>query len=241
MAWIRAEDLHLTYHIHEGRRVRRVEALRGVSFALKNGQRLGLVGPNGAGKSTLLRVLAGAYEPDQGAVTSQGRIQSLMDVGVGIAHELTGHDNIRLRLLGDGLTWKQARERAREIGEYSDLGEALSWPVRAYSRGMQLRLAFSIADAQGADILLMDEWLGAGDQQFREKAAKRMEEIAAAAGVIVLASHNRNLLKRYCDLGLYLRDGQVAAYGPIDDVVDAYQSEQRVSTPAPVNIKAVAR
>ncbi|MEO1039954.1 MAG: ATP-binding cassette domain-containing protein [Pseudomonadota bacterium] len=226
MAWIHADNLHLTYRLNEGRRRRKVNALRGVSFKLGTGERLGLVGPNGAGKSTLLRVLAGTYEPDTGSVSSEGRIQSLMDVGIGISNELTGYENIRVRLLGEGLSWKEAAERAQDIAAYSELGDALSWPVRAYSRGMQLRLSFSIADAQGADILLMDEWLGAGDQDFRRKAAERMEAIAEAAGVIVLASHNRNLLRRYCELGLYLRDGEIAAYGPIEEVLDAYLGEQ---------------
>ena len=222
MARLSVHNVSLTYTIFEGWRRREVASLRDVSFTLTNGDRVGLIGPNGAGKTTLLRVLGGAYEPDQGEVRSEGRIQSLIDVGVGMLSELTGRENVRLRLLGGGLTWSEARRLGRDIERYSELGEAFDWPLRSYSRGMQLRLAFALSTLQGADILLMDEWLGAGDKEFRIKAAERMDAITSAAGIVVLASHNPKLLRGFCDRGLWLESGRVAFFGPIDEALARY-------------------
>ena len=222
MARLSVHNVSLTYTIFEGWRRREVASLRDVSFTLTNGDRVGLIGPNGAGKTTLLRVLGGAYEPDQGEVRSEGRIQSLIDVGVGMMSELTGRENVRLRLLGGGLTWSEARRLGRDIERYSELGEAFDWPLRSYSRGMQLRLAFALSTLQGADILLMDEWLGAGDKEFRIKAAERMDAITSAAGIVVLESHNPKLLRGFCDRGLWLESGRVAFFGPIDEALARY-------------------
>ena len=201
---------------------REMVALSDVSFALDEGDRLGLVGANGAGKTTLLRTLAGLVYPRSGDLMIEGRVQSMMEMGLGVNGDATGRENIRLRLLAEGLSWREAEAAAGPIEAYSDLGEYLDLPVETYSRGMQLRLSFSIITSIGADILVMDEWVGAGDAAFKDKAAKRMDEMVENAGIVVLASHNNNLLKRTCNKGLWLEQGRALAFGPIEEIIDQY-------------------
>lgn len=201
---------------------REMVALSDISFALDEGDRLGLVGGNGAGKTTLLRTLAGLIYPRSGDLVIEGRVQSMMEMGLGVNGDATGRENIRLRLLAEGLNWREAEAAAGPIEAYSDLGEYLDLPVETYSRGMQLRLSFSIVTSIGADILVMDEWVGAGDAAFKDKAAKRMAELVENAGIVVLASHNNNLLKRTCNKGLWLEQGRARAFGPIEDIIDQY-------------------
>lgn len=201
---------------------REMVALSDVSFSLDEGDRLGLVGANGAGKTTLLRTLAGLIYPRSGDLMIEGRVQSMMEMGLGVNGDATGRENIRLRLLAEGLSWREAEAAAGPIEAYSDLGEYLDLPVETYSRGMQLRLSFSIITSIGADILVMDEWVGAGDAAFKDKAAKRMDEMVENAGIVVLASHNNNLLKRTCNKGLWLEQGRALAFGPIEEIIDQY-------------------
>lgn len=201
---------------------REMVALSDISFSLDEGDRLGLVGANGAGKTTLLRTLAGLIYPRSGDLMIEGRVQSMMEMGLGVNGDATGRENIRLRLLAEGLSWREAEAAAGPIEAYSDLGEYLDLPVETYSRGMQLRLSFSIITSIGADILVMDEWVGAGDAAFKDKAAKRMDEMVENAGIVVLASHNNNLLKRICNKGLWLEQGRAQAFGPIEEIIDQY-------------------
>jgi len=197
-------------------------ALDRVSFELAEGDKLGLVGANGAGKTTLLRVLAGVVKPDSGWVEAYGSVQSLMETGLGINGDATGWENIRLRLLAAGHDWETARSLSEPIGIYSELGEYLDRPVETYSRGMQLRLSFSIATSLDADILIMDEWIGAGDAAFRQKATQRMQELVDNAGIVVLASHNNRLLEQVCNKGLYLEAGRMRYFGDINEAIRCY-------------------
>lgn len=224
MAAILAENLHVTYPVYEGRKMRSVAALSDVGFQLASGDRLGLVGGNGAGKTTLLRTLASIIAPQSGRLEITGGVQSLMEMGLGVNGSATGRENIRLRLLAEGLSWREAEAAIEPIGAYSELGDYLDMPVDTYSRGMQLRLSFSVATSLGAEILIMDEWVGAGDATFREKATRRMHEMVEEAGIVVLASHNNVLLKRICNKGLWLEKGRVMAMGDIDSVVEAYEA-----------------
>jgi len=208
-------------------RLARVEALRDISFELKSGDRLGIVGRNGSGKSTLLRVLAGVYEPTAGQVVTEGEIAPLFAVGLGTRPEATGRRNIILRGLLRGLTRRQAEAKIDEIVEFSELGRFIDLPVRTYSAGMAMRLSFAIATAFSPEILLLDEWIGAGDHEFREKARKRMHGMVDQSGITVVASHNRQLLRNVCSIGMWLDRGVIREIGPIDAVIDAERAAQQ--------------
>lgn len=200
-----------------------VRALDNVSLAFEHGERVGLVGANGAGKTTLLRVLTGAYEPTRGRVWRRGRTASLLNVSLGIDPEATGYENIMLRGLFLGLMPGQVRERMDEIAAFTELGDYLAMPVHTYSIGMRLRLAFAVCTCFDPEILLMDEWLSVGDQNFVEKARRRLEDFVDRARILVIASQNLPLLERTCTTGVLLDAGKVKAYGPIQDVLQEYR------------------
>ncbi|MER8829455.1 ABC transporter ATP-binding protein [Mesorhizobium sp. M0938] len=235
MVSIRADNVGLTYTVRqkltlasrdrrmptggqiEGEgRDRHVRALDGVSFSLQAGDRLGLVGVNGAGKTTLLKVLYGIYEPTRGRTAIEGRVDALFNINLGFRSEATGRRNIVLRGLINGWTNADIEKRMDEIIEFSELGDFIDVPFKAYSQGMAARLAFSVATSLEPEILLMDEWIGAGDPSFQDKAKKRMDELAEKAGIIVLASHNHGLLKRTCNKILELDKGRVKAFQPAE-------------------------
>jgi len=206
-----------------------VRALDKVSFEVRSGQRLGLIGRNGSGKSTLLRVLAGVYEPTEGVVRVEGKVAPIFNVGLGTRPESTGRQNIVLRGLLRGLSAREAQSKVEEIAEFSGLGPFIDLPVRTYSSGMAMRLSFSIATAFRPEVLLLDEWIGAGDAEFQDKARERMKSMVDDAGITVIASHNRPLLRSVCGLGLWLEKGEMRAFGPIDEVykiVDAWKAKR---------------
>ncbi len=233
MVSIRAHDLHLNYQVREkltlrprDNRVQQtggtisgsgshrfVTALDGVSFELQAGDRLGLVGANGSGKTTLLKVLYGIYEPTAGSLDIRGKVDALFNINLGFRAEATGRRNILLRGLINGWTEAQIVERTDEIIEFSELGEFIDMPFKSYSQGMAARLAFAIATTMDPEVLLMDEWIGAGDAAFQVKAKRRMDELAEKAGIIVLASHSEELLRKTCNKLLELEKGRVKAFG----------------------------
>lgn len=186
-----------------------VQALSDITLELKSGDRLGLVGHNGAGKSTLLRTLAGIYEPSSGILTRDGSIASLIDPSLGIEPDATGYENITLRGLVMGLSKKQIAALTPAIAEFSGLGDYLDMPVRTYSTGMGMRLAFSISTSVQADILLMDEWLSVGDADFTKKAEQRMRDVVSRSGILVLASHSPELIAKECNKVIYLEHGSI--------------------------------
>ena len=200
-----------------------IEALRGVSFSLQAGDRLALIGANGAGKTTLLRAIAGIYEPIQGKVVTRGRISPMFDINLGIDTDLSGFDNIRLRALLLGLMPAEIERRLPEIVEFTELGDYLDMPVRTYSAGMILRLSFAVATCFEPEILLMDEWILAGDAHFMGKAEARVQSFVERARVMVLASHNLELCSRWCTRGIWLDQGSIRELGPIDQVIRRYQ------------------
>jgi ABC-2 type transport system ATP-binding protein/lipopolysaccharide transport system ATP-binding protein len=200
-----------------------VVALRDVSAALAHGDRVALVGRNGAGKTTLLRVLAGVYEPSFGTVTCQGQVASLFDVTLGMDIEGTGYENIIRRGMLLGLTPKQIDGRLDDIIEFTELGDYLAVPVRTYSSGMLLRLAFAISTTIEPEILLMDEWIAAGDSQFMKKAEARLESLVRRSGIMVIASHSNALVRQVCNKAILLEKGQVVQAGPVEEVVTAYE------------------
>ena len=205
-----------------------VRALNDISFNIERGDRVALLGANGAGKTTLLRVLAGIFEPTRGAVESSGRISALLDVTLGLNPEATGRENIILRGMYMDMHPKQMRQHAEEIIEFTELGDYIDMPVRTYSAGMNVRLAFAISTCVPPEILVMDEWLSAGDARFLDKARKRMADFVNQSSILVLASHSMDLLLEWCKTGILLDHGHVVAAGPIADVVAAYKA--RVET-----------
>jgi ABC-type polysaccharide/polyol phosphate transport system ATPase subunit len=201
-----------------------VEALRNVSLELQAGDRVALVGSNGAGKTTLLRVMAGVYEPISGLVKSRGRISPMFDIGLGIDSEISGYDNIRLRAMILGLSAGELEERLADIIEFTELGDYLELPVRTYSSGMMTRLTFAVATCFAPEILLMDEWIMAGDAAFLAKAEHRVQSFIARASIMVLASHSLETCRRFCNQGIWLEQGQIRAAGPIDKILDEYST-----------------
>jgi len=186
-----------------------VKALDNLTFSIGKGERVGLLGHNGSGKTTLLRLLAGAYEPVSGSLNVQGRVASLLDLSLGMDHDATGYENIFLRGIMMGLSPKQIRDRTDEIADFTELGEYLDMPVRTYSSGMQLRLAFGVSTSVSADVLIMDEWLSVGDASFGVKAAKRLESFVNEASILVIATHDMALVERVCSRKIVLEQGRI--------------------------------
>lgn len=210
-----------------------VRALRNVSLNISHGDRVGLIGGNGAGKTTLLRVMAGVYEPVSGTAQINGRISPLFDVGLGLNPEATGLENIMLRGLYMGMRPKEIAEHTREISEFTELGDYLSMPVRTYSAGMTLRLAFAVATCAHPEILLMDEWILAGDSRFLDKARRRLEHFISRSSIMVLASHTEDLLRQWCTKLILLDRGQVVTVGTPDEVIGQYHGAIEKSAPPP--------
>ena len=199
-----------------------VQALRDISFHLRSGDRLGLIGANGAGKTTLLRTLAGIYEPVVGRIRVQGSVNALLNVQLGMNPDLTGRENIMLRGLYDGLTRSALARLADDVGSFADLGDFLDLPVRIYSSGMMVRLAFALATAIRPQILLMDEWILAGDATFLERARVRLEDMVRGAEILVLSTHIAAVVQNWCTRVIWLDQGRIREDGPAEIVLDNY-------------------
>jgi ABC-type polysaccharide/polyol phosphate transport system ATPase subunit len=202
-----------------------VEALRNVSLEFATGDRVALIGTNGAGKTTLLRVMAGIYEPVIGVVKSRGRVSPMFDIALGIDGEISGYDNIRLRGLILGLSAREIEERMADIVEFTELGDYLDIPVRTYSSGMMTRLTFAVATCFAPEILLMDEWIVAGDAGFLAKAQHRIEAFIEKAGILILASHSSDICRQWCNKAVWMERGEVKMHGDIGTVLDSYNSQ----------------
>jgi ABC-type polysaccharide/polyol phosphate transport system ATPase subunit len=200
----------------------RFYVLRDVSFAVESGESLGIIGHNGAGKSTLLNVATSLCSPDEGKVTINGRVAALLELGSGFHPDLTGAENVRINAALLGLTRREARERFDEIVGFSELGEFIDEPLRTYSSGMMMRLAFSVAISVSPDILIIDEVLGVGDQSFSAKCSERILELRRSSKSMIVVSHSPEMLERFCNRGLWLDHGRVVKTGRIREVLDAY-------------------
>ncbi|GAB6855346.1 ABC transporter ATP-binding protein [Asaia astilbis] len=199
-----------------------VDVLKEISFSLRSGERLGLVGGNGAGKTTLLRALAGIYEPVSGRVCVRGEIGTLLDTQLGMNMELTGAENVRLRCLFHGVGQAETRAILQNVSDFAELGDFLALPVKTYSSGMLVRLAFGLATAITPDVLFMDEWILAGDITFLAKARKRIEALVQKSDVLVMSSHQPEIIRQWCTRLIWLDKGQIRMDGPTDVVLDAY-------------------
>jgi ABC-2 type transport system ATP-binding protein/lipopolysaccharide transport system ATP-binding protein len=199
-----------------------VQSLRDISVTLRDGDRLGLVGRNGAGKSTLLRVMSGIYEPVQGNIDIQGSLASMTDMSMGMDPEATGFDNIVLRGVFLGLSHRQARAQIPQIAAWTELGDALDRPLRTYSTGMQVRLAFAVSTTIRPDILIFDEMISAGDAHFIEKARARIHELINSASIMVMASHSDDILRQLCNRAMLMHEGRILLDATVDEVLAAY-------------------
>lgn len=199
-----------------------IEALKNLDLEIVAGDRLGIIGHNGSGKSTLLRLLTGIYEPSSGSIQRSGSISSLVDISLGINPESTGRENIFLRGKLLGLSKKEIDAKIEEIIEFSELGDYINLPVRIYSSGMLLRLAFAVSTSITADILIMDEWLSVGDGSFGERASKRLQDLVDNSEILVIASHNKSLIEQTCNKVVWLEHGVVKKAGPVKEITQQY-------------------
>jgi len=200
-----------------------VLALSEITLDIEHGDRLAIIGANGAGKSTLLKVLAGIYEPTRGQLYASGKISALLTASVGLNPDATGRENIITRGMFMDVHPRDMRPRIDEIAEFTELGYYIDMPVRTYSAGMMIRLCFAVATSVRPQILLMDEWIAAGDAAFLNKARQRMEDFLASTSILVLASHSVPLLKEWCNRAILLDHGRILAMGSVDEVGAAYE------------------
>jgi ABC-type polysaccharide/polyol phosphate transport system ATPase subunit len=200
----------------------RIHAIKDVSLDLHDGDRLAVVGPNGAGKSSLLKVISGIYPPTSGALTVDGKISSMFELSTGFEMEQSGWKNIYLRGLMLGETPQSIKEKMNEIAEFSELGDYLNMPMKYYSSGMQVRLAFSVSTAITPDILLMDEVMAAGDAAFLDKAKKRMQEMMETARIMVFVTHVMTSATSMCNKCIWFSRGEIVMAGSPEEVTEAY-------------------
>jgi len=201
-------------------------ALRGVSFEVKKGESLGIIGRNGAGKSTLLTLLLGVAQPTEGSVTISGKKTPLLELGAGFHPDLTGIENIIINGVLLGYTEHEVRDRMNSIIAFSELGEFINMPIRTYSSGMVMRLAFSIAIHTSPEVLLIDEILAVGDESFKKKSGKALQELINGGVTTVYVSHSMDAIKKTCDRAIWLEQGEIRAQGESGFVVEEYLKAQ---------------
>ncbi len=199
-----------------------VRALRDISFEFNDGDKIGLLGHNGAGKSTLLRVLSGVYCPTSGKARIEGKIGSLINISLGIDPEATGRENIFIRAGLLGMSKKELAYHFDDIIEFTELGEFIDMPLRTYSTGMHLRLAFAVSTVLHPEILIMDEWLSVGDESFKKKARERMDQLVKSSNILVIASHAKDLLARITNKIIWLEHGGIKKVGDTKEILSQY-------------------
>ena len=200
----------------------KLHILKGINLVIKQGETVGLIGTNGSGKSTLLKLMTKIIYPNKGKITVNGKLASLLELGAGFHPDFSGRENIYFNASIFGMTKKEIDNRLEKIIKFSELEEFIDNPVRTYSSGMYMRLAFAVAINVDADILLVDEILAVGDQHFQERCLEKMEELRKEGKTIVIVSHDMNKIKLFCDKAVWLKDGQIKMQGNTDEVVDEY-------------------
>jgi len=234
MSYILLENTNLIYEIKKQKTIKdlflkdkdikenKIHAIKDMNLELKDGDRLGIIGPNGAGKSTFLKMIAGIYPHDNGKLEVSGKIACLFELATGFEMEATGWENIKLRGLMLGETPKNMDSKMQEIANFSELGEYLNIPVKYYSSGMFMRLAFSISTAIEPDILLLDEVVAAGDAKFLKKANDRMQELIGKVNILIFVTHSMDQLKQFCNKCIWIEKGQIKMYGSPEEVSKKY-------------------
>ncbi len=205
-------------------------ALKNVTFQLESGAGLAVIGANGAGKSTLLSLVAGLAQPDGGRVRVEGRIAPLLELGSGFHPDLTGIENITVNASLIGLTRKRTREVFDQVVDFAGITDFLGEPLRTYSTGMIMRLAFSVAIHMDPDILLIDEVLAVGDAAFQQKCLDRIHQFRASGGTLVCVSHASGMVQRFCDQAIWLDHGELVMNGALPEVLGAYEGQRAVAT-----------
>lgn len=208
---------------HNDRGIVVVKALDGINLTIRDGDRLGLIGHNGCGKTTLLRTLAGIYEPTSGNLHTAGRVMPLFNLTEGMTPETTGREWIKLRAVLLGIDRAKMKQVEPDVIEFCQLGDYVDMPVRTYSQGMMLRLAFAITTAISSEILLFDELIGTGDAAFVDKAQNRLERFVERASVMVVATHSADIMRKWCNRAVLLEHGKVMADGDVDAVLKVYE------------------
>lgn len=203
-----------------------IQALTEVSLQINHGERVALIGHNGAGKSTMLRVLNGIYEPQIGRMVVEGRTVPLFDVSLGMDPESTGYENILLRGMFLGFSRAEILDKTHEIADFAGLGSFLDMPMKTYSSGMAARLAFATSTSIEPDILLIDEGIGAGDAAFLEKANQRLEDLIERTRILILASHDEQLVRRWCSKAVLFEKGRNVNVGPVDEIFAQYHADR---------------
>jgi ABC-type polysaccharide/polyol phosphate transport system ATPase subunit len=201
-----------------------VEAIKNLTARIEEGDRVGLIGHNGAGKTTFLRLVSGVYTPASGGLNVEGRLAAFTDLALGMDLEASGWDNITFRCIFMGLSFADARRLAPAIAEFSELGDYLDMPVRTYSTGMFVRLAFAISTSMFPDIVVMDEMISAGDQRFISKATSRIQELLDRSKILIIASHDLALIKSLCNRVFWLEKGRLRMAGDPQTVIESYQA-----------------
>ena len=201
------------------------EVLKDISLTIKNGEAVALIGVNGSGKSTLLKLMTKIIYPNKGKITTNGKLTSLLELGAGFHPDFSGKENIYFNASIFGLTKKQIDERLNDIIEFSELGTFIDNPVRTYSSGMYMRLAFAVAINVDADILLVDEVLAVGDQHFQEKCVKKMKELKAQGKTMVFVTHSMSTVKEFCTRAIWLSNGVIKMDDEPDKVIEQYLKE----------------
>jgi ABC-type polysaccharide/polyol phosphate transport system ATPase subunit len=201
-----------------------VSALKNISFSLNRGDRLGLIGHNGSGKTTLLKVLAGVYRPSSGEIDIKGKVVTLFDVLLGTYEDITGSENLYISSIIRGKSVIEAKNSLKSMGDFTELGDYLHVPMRAYSSGMKLRVGFAVATEGTPDILLIDEIFGTGDKNFVNKSVQRITSLIERSGILVFSSHSESLLSQFCNKIMILEHGEIKALGETAEVLSIYNT-----------------
>lgn len=204
----------------------KVHALKDITFSINKGESVGIIGRNGAGKSTLLKLIANVSQPTKGKVSISGRVAPLIELGAGFHPELTGNENVILNGVILGMKESEIEKKLPEIIDFAEIPDFMDVPIKYYSSGMYLRLAFSVAIFTNPDILLMDEILSVGDGRFQRKCMKKMQEFKKNDVTMILVSHSADQVKSFCDRVLYLKDGKLEFDGNVDDGLELYGKEE---------------
>ena len=220
---------HRLTNLLAGRKGERFYALKNISFKMEEGEGLAVVGPNGAGKSTLLGLVAGLAKPDSGVVTVNGRVATLLELGSGFHPDLTGIENIRINASLIGLSRRRTAELFDQIVDFAGIGDFIGEPLRTYSAGMTMRLAFSVAINMDPEILLIDEVLAVGDQAFQAKCFERLHRFRDAGKTLLCVSHAAGMVQQLCDRAIWLNHGELMMAGTISDVIESYEGQRSIT------------